>query len=114
MLITLTFQFLVGHALADFVLQTEVMAKYKNWNNPSPTPVGQAQMPCWLYWLSAHSLIHGGVVMLITGYPLLGIAEALLHGVIDYMKCDSVINLHVDQALHILCKVAWILILLYP
>jgi hypothetical protein len=109
MLFGLLFALLCGHALADFVLQTEVMAKYKNWNEPLPHPA----MPPWYYWLTAHSLIHGGVVMMITGYPMLGIAEALVHWVIDYAKIEGDTNLHVDQALHVICKFAWALLVVY-
>jgi len=103
---TYFFQFLVAHMLCDFVLQHEAMSmgkhrKHDIHKNRSPL------FPPWYYWLSAHSLIHGGAVFLITNNLWLGIAETLLHGTIDFLKCERKINLNQDQFLHIICKVAY-------
>lgn len=99
---------LCGHALADFALQSDAMAKGKNRHNKNPAPKGQKYTPCWPYWLIAHSLIHGGIVYLITGNLFLGIIETVLHSVIDFMKCENVFTPHTDQALHLLCKVMYL------
>lgn len=94
---------LVGHALVDYPLQGEAMATEKDRHSKSPL---QAQVP-WFYWLTAHALIHGGAVALITQSIWLGLAETVLHWFIDFIKCDGWTNIHQDQALHVACKVVW-------
>jgi len=76
------------------------MAKGKNRHN-------RTDQPCWMYWLSAHALIHGGAVALATGIWWLGVAETVWHWGIDFGKCDNVIDVHIDQALHLFCKMLW-------
>ncbi len=102
----LFFELLLGHALADFVLQSDTMATSKSRHFRSAVDRGNG-FPPWYYWLAAHSLIHGGVVYLVTGSWALGLAEIVLHTVIDFAKCEHKINFHQDQALHVLCKVAY-------
>jgi len=101
------FYLLAGHALADFSLQTDSMAKGKNRNrkiDPNTIPPGQKSVVCWQYWLTSHALIHGGIAALVTGIWWLGLIETLLHWLIDFSKCENKITLHQDQALHIACK----------
>ena len=105
-IIELFYQLLVGHALADFVLQQEAMGAGKNRHNEIHARKGY-QFPAWYYWLTAHSLIHGGVVYLVTGSLELSAIETVLHWVIDFAKCEEWINFHQDQALHIICKIAY-------
>jgi hypothetical protein len=93
----------VGHAVADYPLQPEAMAHEKDRHSTTPL---QASVP-WYYWLTAHALIHGGAVSLITGSIWLGLAETVLHWVIDFAKCENWTNIHQDQALHIGCKAIW-------
>jgi hypothetical protein len=50
-------------------------------------------------------------VALITGVPLLGLAEWVLHWLIDWGKCRKRYNLGVDQGLHLGCKVLWVVLL---
>ena len=105
------FQLLVGHAIADFALQSDWMAKNKNRHvSPSYVPEGQKFTPTWFYVLSAHALIHGGMVFLITNSLLLGMLETLVHWIADFAKCENWTNPHVDQAIHIGSKVLWFLI----
>lgn len=99
---------LVGHAVADYALQSEAMARGKNWNNTTPVPQGQKPQICWYYWLAAHALIHGGAVTIVTQSILLGIAETVLHFVIDCLKCAGITSINEDQLAHILCKVLWV------
>jgi len=102
---------LMGHALADFALQSDAMAKGKNRHRkPDYIPPGQTPQPAWIYWLSAHGLIHGMVVWLITGSIYFGIAEAICHAMIDFGKCENWYGIHLDQAAHLLCKVVWCLL----
>ena len=107
---TLFFQFMVGHALGDYVFQRDIMAKSKRRNADIFQSAGPG-FPAWYYWLISHALVHGGIVFLIAGSTVLGLIETVLHTIIDFCKCEHWINLHVDQALHILCKLAYIYII---
>ena len=103
------FLLICGHALADFSLQTDVMAKLKNWKNtPDWIPDGQKYVPCWHYWMLSHSLIHGGIVYLITGNILFGFIETISHFGIDSLKCANKTNPNQDQFLHIACKIIYL------
>lgn len=102
------FELLVGHALADFALQSDWMAKNKNRNNKSSyIPEGQKYTPTWFYVLSAHALIHGGVVYLITGNIVFGVFETILHWMVDFIKCENKLNPHEDQLIHIGWKIIY-------
>jgi hypothetical protein len=104
-MIELFFKLLVGHALADFALQSDTMAKGKNRHNkPDYIPDGQKFVSCWFYWMGAHSLIHGGVIYLITGSLFFGIFETIAHFLIDFVKCENKINPNQDQLLHLGCR----------
>ena len=104
------FLLLVGHALADFSLQSDIMAKLKNRHNkPTWIPEGQKYTPTWFYWLTSHSLIHGGIVFLITGNIWLGLIETVTHWIVDFSKCENMINPHVDQFLHFTMKLIYCL-----
>jgi hypothetical protein len=94
---------LVGHAVCDYPLQGDFLARGKNHKNPIPT------IP-WYQCLAAHALIQAGAVSLVTGSVVLGVAEFCTHALIDYGKCDGRYGLNVDQALHVLCKVLWLAI----
>lgn len=89
----------MGHFVADFALQGDRMATEK-------CP-GQGVVLHWSWWLTAHAAIHGFFVALITGVPLLGLAEWLAHALIDLGKCRRRYRMGGDQALHLLCKVVW-------
>ena len=104
----LIFLLLFAHALADFALQSDVMAKGKNRHNKGVPPPGAKYVPCWPYWLSSHALIHGGAVALATGRWEYGAAEAGVHWITDFGKCENWYGVHFDQAVHILSKVAWV------
>lgn len=104
---TLFFQFLVGHALGDYVFQRDIMARSKSRHADIFKTAGPG-FPAWYYWLASHALVHGGAVFIVSGSMLLGAVETVLHFLIDYSKCEHWINLHVDQALHILCKLAYV------
>lgn len=126
----LLFWLLVVHCLADYALQGDFMAKAKNHTASIPG------VP-WMQALGAHALIHGGFVAAVTGSVVLGLAEVVCHAVIDYGKsagwyefggrwipngphsvyrrrCDTQCvarkAYHIDQLLHVTCKVVWVLI----
>ncbi len=95
-----------GHALADYPLQGDFLSRAKNRFNPIPG------VPWWQA-LEAHAIIHGGVVGIITGSVTLSILECLVHFIIDDTKCSGRISYNIDQALHILCKVVWVVLFFY-
>lgn len=103
------FWLLVAHAVADYPLQNGPMATEKCRRSTSDL---QKSVP-WYYWLSAHALIHGGAVFWITGSLALGLLETIVHWVIDFGKCEGWFGIHVDQALHVGCKVVWCVLIMY-
>lgn len=124
-MLALLFWLLVGHALADYPLQGDFLARAKNHRNPLPG------VP-WVYGLLPHALIHAGAVTFLTGSPTLGALELVAHALIDYGKCAGAFGssgdyaapgrvewdghaadrraFHLDQALHVACKLAWVLL----
>ncbi|OVE78677.1 hypothetical protein BVY01_04770 [bacterium I07] len=112
-MLTLIFKLLFAHAMADFSLQTNAMAMGKNRNvDWEGAKQGGKRYAFWPYWLTAHALIHGGAVWVVTGNVLLGAVETLLHWLIDFAKCENWINIHFDQALHLVTKIAYVWFLL--
>lgn len=93
-----------GHALGDYPLQNDFMARGKNWR----TPV--ADVP-WYYLLGAHAIIHGGLAGIATSCVWIGILETGAHFIIDSLKNKGFISIHADQALHIGCKALWAFLL---
>jgi len=98
---------LIGHAVADYPLQGDWIAKAKN-HTLSLVP-GEV---IWPGVLACHAAIHAGAVMLATGSWLLASFEFVAHAVIDYTKCAGRLTYNQDQALHVLCKLAWFGLLL--
>ena len=94
----------LGHFVCDFVLQSDRMAEEK-------TP-GRDRTLHWRWWLGAHAATHGLVVALLTGIPVMGVLETLLHAILDWLKSRFGFSLALDQSLHLLCKLAWVLILI--
>lgn len=93
----------MGHFVADFALQSDRMAVEK-------CPGKDHTLP-WPWWLLAHSGIHAFFVTWLTGVVWLGLAEWVLHALIDYGKCRHRYGMAVDQLLHMVCKMIWVLIL---
>ncbi len=89
----------LAHCVADFGLQSDRMATEK-------CP-GHDVVLRWPWWLVSHAGIHGFFVAWITGVPLLGLAELVIHVVIDYAKCRHLYRIAMDQALHLFCKLIW-------
>lgn len=96
---------LLGHALADYPLQGEFLARAKSRFSPVPG------VP-WYQALGAHAVIHGGAVAWITGSLLLAALETFSHMLIDDLKCGRRISYNLDQLLHVLCKGLWLALLL--
>ena len=94
---------ILGHFLGDFPLQGDKMAVEK-------CP-GKDVTLSWRWWLTAHAGTHGLIVALLTGIPALGLAEMLIHFLIDFGKCRLGYKLIVDQALHWACKIVWVCVI---
>lgn len=99
------FFMICGHALADYAWQSEFIALGKNPKTNDP----KKGVP-WYYILGAHCLHHGLLVGIITGSLGCGLVETIWHFVLDSDKNDGKINIHEDQAFHILCKVVWAIV----
>jgi hypothetical protein len=102
----LFFWLLVAHVVCDYPLQGDFLARGKNVRNPIPS------VPWW-QCLAAHALIQGGGVALATRRPDLGALEFCFHWCIDYLKCCGKIGFNTDQALHVGCKLLWVLIVTF-
>lgn len=94
--ISILWWLIIGHAAADYGIQTEYVATMRNRKHAA-----------WVYPLTAHALIHGGVVAFITGSIILGLAETIAHWCIDFGKCEGWFGIHSDQGMHVGCKVMW-------
>jgi hypothetical protein len=105
--IDLFFWLIVGHAVADFPAQSAFLATLKNHLKSASLGLGEKVWPWGLFY---HSMIHGGFVAYATGYVWIGMLEAIAHAVIDYNKSAGRFgknSFHIDQWLHIGCKVVW-------
>lgn len=91
----------VAHALADYPLQGDFLAKAKNHTAPI------AGVPWWQA-MAAHCVIHAGFVGVLTGSMLLAVAEFIAHFAIDRAKCAGRIGFDADQGFHIWCKLAYV------
>jgi hypothetical protein len=94
--------YLIGaHFVADFPLQTEFLATGKNRHLNKKGSVS------WFWCLFAHSMVHAFFVAVITQSWQLGVAELILHFVIDFGKCEGQFGVTEDQFLHLGCKYIW-------
>ena len=91
---------LIGHAVADYALQSDGMVKRKSPEWPQVESYGP-----WWWTMLAHSAINGSFVSLLTGNIAYGMVETVLHFLLDWAKCLGKINAVEDQAGHILSKV---------
>lgn len=91
---------IAGHALCDYPLQGDFLAKAKNRTAPIPG------VP-WYQALGAHAAIHGGMVALVTGSAAMGLAETAIHALTDDLKCRGKLSYNQDQAIHLACKALW-------
>ncbi len=111
--LTVFFALAIGHAIADFPLQTEFLAINKNRNLvPKDTDDGKPSS-MWWHCLTAHSLTHAGLVFfilgpLVKGAAILAFIEFIVHWLIDFVKCEGWTGFNTDQAAHYLCKAAYV------
>lgn len=106
--VTLLLALVAAHALCDYPLQGDFIAKAKNFRAPI------AGVP-WYQAMAAHALIQAAAVTIITGSLFLGSLEFVLHFAIDSAKIADDSPTHkaynIDQALHVVCKVFWVVLL---
>jgi len=95
------FWLLVSHVVMDFWAQSDALAMLKNRHKNTT-----GRLP-WYYALFAHSLMHGAGVTYITGNIILGLIETVAHWSIDFSKCEGWIDIHIDQGLHVACKMLY-------
>ncbi|MCX6876478.1 MAG: DUF3307 domain-containing protein [Verrucomicrobia bacterium] len=96
--------FAIMHTLADFPLQGDYLARQK-----SRKQAGSRSE--WLIALLAHCVIQAGGVWVVSGSLAFAAAELLLHGLIDLGKGEGKFGMATDQLLHLLCKLAYALLL---
>lgn len=96
--------FIVVHALADFPLQGDYIARQKTRRQADTRSD-------WIIALIAHCVIHAGGVWLVSGSLVLATTEFVLHGLIDTGKGEEKFGIATDQGLHVACKLAYVLIL---
>ena len=114
-MLALLFFLLAAHALMDYALQTETIATCKCRGCDSPI----AKSVPWYYWLTAHAVLHGAAVGGVVHWfgrgwdtvAAYALAETVVHWFIDFGKCEKWYSIHVDQGLHVLCKVFWFALL---
>lgn len=104
------FWLLVGHAVGDFAMQSDWMVMHKSRHVLVPSARSKQPELIWLHVLTAHSLIHGGIVALATGSVVLGLLETAAHWLIDFAKCEEWFGFHTDQGLHLSCKLIWFML----
>lgn len=97
---------IIVHAVCDYPLQGEFLAKFK-----SPLEKFNGEI-VWPTVLSQHALIHAGGVFLITGNYIVSALEFAAHWAIDYIKCRKWIDFNEDQAAHFACKAVWVVIIM--
>jgi hypothetical protein len=112
------FALAIGHAFADFALQSQFMAQNKNRHLvPKDTDTGRPSS-MWIHVLTAHCLVHAGIVWIILA-PLtakawaFALVEFVVHWAIDYVKCEGKTSFNTDQSLHYLCKLGYLAVLAY-
>lgn len=105
----LLFQLLICHALCDYPLQGDFIGKFKSHKIASPV----TGTTIWWHLLTAHALIHSGAVWLVTESLAFASAELVAHWLIDFAKSHGITNFHIDQLLHVLCKVIYVLCIYY-
>jgi hypothetical protein len=100
----LFFAFAIAHALADYPLQGDYLARMK-----CRSQAGNVSE--WIIALTAHSLVQAGGVWLVSGSAVLGVTELCLHWLIDLGKGEGKFSYVTDQCLHLACKLVYVIVL---
>ena len=100
----MTVLLLAAHALCDYPLQGDFLAKAKN---PAQPMTG---VPWWCA-MAAHCAIHAGAVLLVTASLIAAFFEFVAHWMIDVAKCRGGISFATDQAAHVALKLGYVAVL---
>lgn len=105
----LLFLLIAGHHICDFALQNEFVATNKNRHARNQFTVDERNkmLSIWPHLLTAHAIMHGTAVFLITQNLTLGILETVAHWITDFLKCEGKFNFHTDQFIHLAFKGLW-------
>lgn len=97
-MLTVALLLVAAHALCDFPLQGDFLAKAK---------AGDTAMHSGLA-LFMHSAIHAAAVRIVTGSIALAGAELVAHWAIDEAKVRGRISFNADQGMHLFCKACYV------
>lgn len=126
-----------GHFLGDFVFQNQTMADkknrksdlqnkgYHNTQKDISDEIGKvlqiqtkdyfhkSYKMTWFYWMLTHGIVHGILVYFVVGNLWFGVIEVILHIIIDILKTEGKTTIHVDQLLHLITKVLYMIMIIY-
>jgi hypothetical protein len=102
-MLSLLCKFIIAHTFADFVFQHDRMAYGKSRHNKSDVH--------WFHWLTSHSIINGAMIYILIGYWYIALLEVGLHWIIDLLKCEKITNVEYDQLLHLITKIAYVVMI---
>lgn len=109
---TSLFTLVATHFLCDYPLQGDFIGKFKNRNVGKRDPAWNAKSPIpWWHLMTAHAFIHGLGVLAVTSRIELAVFETVAHFIIDVLKCEGYTDINIDQALHIACKIGYVVYL---
>lgn len=94
----------IAHALFDYPLQGDWLAKAKN-----PTLDVVQGESIWFLALTSHASIQAGGVWIVTGAWQLASLEFVAHWIIDFFRCKGYFSYNLDQVLHVVCKATWVI-----
>lgn len=109
----LFFAMAIGHVFGDYPLQGSFLAMGKNRNLDASVLFGGNKAPkdLWVHSLTAHCMIHSGIVWMITGSGLLALIELVLHWITDFIRCEKKISYNTDQFIHFACKLLYAIVI---
>lgn len=107
--IQVLFLLFAGHAVMDYPLQGEFLSTCKNRHLLHKLQDPSRPRSIWPWCMTAHCLIHALAVWVITGCFITSLVEFVLHWIIDFAKCENLTTFNQDQALHYLCKIAYVI-----
>lgn len=97
LMLLLFMKMLLIHWLMDYPLQGDFLSRAK------------ALGPLRRYHLIAHAGMHGCAIAWLLSNPWIGLAEWLAHTITDELKVRNIISFQVDQLIHVLCKIMWVI-----
>lgn len=109
----LFFALSIGHVFGDYPLQGEFLSVGKNRHLDASAFFGGRKAPkgLWFHALTAHCLIHSGIVWMISGSSFLALFEFVLHWVTDFQRCEGKISYATDQCIHFGCKLFYAILI---